>query len=260
MSDRGFERPGDLARPAPEHWPYHTPTPEEPTPNAAPNISVATQPPGPPTRRLRLLVAGAIGVLAGVALGGVWVSGIVREPAAPAPTPITVETFPRQLLGTPRNDITLRDAGFRPTIERLDSEFQEQLSAFRFAHGGDGATLGYGRLMTLTIVNGVLSPTLPREGSVGGDGRPPQSRRLVSLRTAETSCTFEPKTIVDGKTGLADLGGLNSDGRTDCVLVDSQRNLSLRIAHVEVARDVDALDSATSFRDELQTIHQQILG
>ena len=205
------------------------------------------------------MVAGGIGVLAGVALGGVWVSGIVREPAPPTPIAITVETFPRELLGTPRNDITLRDAGFGPTVQRLDDEFQEQLSAFRFAHGGDGATLRYGRLMSLTIVNGVLSPTLPRQGAVGGDGRPPQSRRIVSLRTADTSCTFEPKVTVDVGARLADLGGLDSDGRTDCVLVDSQRNLSLRIAHTEVARGVDALDSAAAFRDELQRIHQQLL-
>ncbi len=257
MSDRGFERPGSPARPVPEHWPYHSPTPAEQSAGLVLDVASESDPKhsGPPSRRIRLLTAAAIGIIVGAALGAVWVSGTVREPAVPPPIPITVDTFPRELLGAQRNDIPLRRAGFGPTLERLDSEFQEQLSAFRFAYGGDGATFGYGRLLTLTIVNGILPPNLPRDGAVAWNGRASQTRRMISLRTTTLSCTFEPKPVSDPESGIDLLGDFTSDGRTDCVLVDASRDLSLRITHVQVAKGEDAFDSATSFRDELQRIH-----
>lgn len=261
MSDTGFERPGSHPHPPPEHWPYHVPTPEDAEPETFPGVTdePAEAHSGPPSRRLRLLAAAAVGVIVGAALGAVWVSGVVREPPTPAPIPITINTFPRELLGASRNDILLRGAGFEPTLERLDAEFDEQRAAFRFAYGGDGASFGYGRLLTLTIVNGILSPSLPREGRIDRDGSSTQTRRIISLRRENVSCTFEPKPVANPELGVDDLGDLTSDGRTDCVLVDAERNLSLRIAHVQVAQGQDAFDSATEFHDELERIHASLI-
>lgn len=257
MSDKGFERPGSETHPPPEHWPYHAPTPDRRPPWSTPETgtSPVRQHVGPPSRRLRLLTAAVIGVLLGAALGAVWVSGMVREPTAQPPIPITMNTFPRELLGASRNDMQLRGAGFEPTLERLDSEFEEQRAAFRFAYGGDGASFGYGRLLTLTIVNGILTPNLPRDGAVDWNGRASQTRRMISLRTADVSCTFEPKPVNNPDLGVDELGDLTSAGRTDCVLVDAPRDLSLRIEHVQVAQGQDAFDTATQFRDELERIH-----
>lgn len=256
MSDRGFQRPGSETRPQPEHWPYHAPSPEARSPEVPDVTAEAVDAhSGPPSRRMRLLAAATAGVIVGAALGAVWVSGVVREPASPPPIPITLNTFPRELLGSSRNDVLLRGAGFEPTLERLDSEFDEQRDAFRFAYGGEGASFGYGRLLTLTIVNGILAPSLPRDGAVNWSGRASQTRRIISLRTDDVSCTFEPKPVANEDRGVDELGDLRSDGRTDCVLVDAERDLSLRISHVQVAQGQDALVSATRFRAELERIH-----
>ncbi|MEO7586424.1 MAG: hypothetical protein ABIS84_00190 [Arachnia sp.] len=261
MSDREFERPGSVARPAPDHWPYHVPTPPEPPPNA---IHAREKPPrkpeSSPRRGTRLVVAVVLGVVAGMILGAVWVSGTVREPTEPPPVEITLATFPRALLGADRTDIPLREAGFGPTVERLDRDFAEQLAAYRFAYGGDGATLQYGRLLNLTIVNGILPPPLPRDGAVDFSGRARLTRRLVSLRGGDVSCTFEPEPAVIQETGMEGLGDLLSDGRTDCVLTDPLRNLSLRIENPVEARGADALDTAISFRDELRRLHDSLVG
>ncbi|RMB61610.1 hypothetical protein EAX62_02975 [Tessaracoccus antarcticus] len=207
-----------------------------------------------------MVVSVTLGVVAGMMLGGVWVSGVVREPDVPPPIPILQDTFPRELMGAQRTDMQLREAGFGPTVERLDREFAEQLAAYRFAYGGDGATLQYGRLLSLTIVNGILPPPLPRDGAVDFNGRARLSSRLVSLRSGNVSCTFEPEPVVVPETGLESLGDLSSDGRTDCVLVHAERNLSLRIANPAVARGADASDTAISFRDELQRILDGLIG
>ncbi len=214
---------------------------------------------GPPSRRARLVVAATTGVITGAALGAVWVSGVIREPSSPEPIPITVNTFPQELLGAQRNDLLLRGASFEPSLERLDLEFEEQRAAFRFAYGGDGASFGYGRLLTLTIVNGLLTPDIPRDGRIDSIGRAVQARRMISLRTIDVSCTFEPKPTTDPATGMDRLGDFTSDGRTDCVLVDLERDLSLRINHAQVARGEDAFDSATTFRDELHRIHANLV-
>lgn len=205
-------------------------------------------------------MAVTVGVLAGAIAGGIWGVTASRAPPEPQPVPITLDTFPRELLGASRNDLALRDAGFGPTVERLDAEFEEQLAGFRFAHGGAGATFGYGRSLNLTVVNGVLPPPLPRDSAVNRDGRVTQTRRLVSLRTDDVSCTFEPKPVFNRQTGLEEPGDLTSDGLTDCVLVDPVRNLSLRLSQDEVPRGADAIDTSDVFRGELERLHRSLVG
>ncbi len=261
MSDRQFERPGDAPRPTPENWPYHSPTPE-PFPQSAlaadvPDNGQAPHPEVDGLRRpwFRLLVVGVISAMAGAVVGGLWVAQVMGEPPAAQPVPITPDTFPRKLFGVQRNDIKYREKGFPPAVERLDAEFQKQLAAHRFSYGGDGATFTYGLLFELSIVNGLLVPDLPRDGIVDQNGRATETRRMISLRSDEVSCTFEPAFVTRTESGIDELGDFRSSGRTDCVLVDTVFNLSLRIAHVRDARDIDAFDAASLFRDELQVLH-----
>lgn len=92
------------------------------------------------------------------------------------------------------------------------------------------------------------------------DGRVTQTRRLVSLRTDDVSCTFEPKPVFNRQTGLEEPGDLSSDGLTDCVLVDHAHNLSLRLAQDEVPRGTDAIDTSDTFRRELERLHRSLVG
>lgn len=262
MPGNEFERPGVDPRPAPDHWPYHVPTPDEPPTEVVFHDASTFEPVHGTTRpeRFRFLMALAVGVIAGAVAGGFWVAVALRPPPAPQPVPISLDTFPEELLGEKRNDISLRDGGFGPTVERLDAEFAEQLEDHRFAHGGDGATFGYGRLLELTVVNGLLSPALPRGSARNRDGKVTQTRRLISLRAGDVSCTFEPLPIRNPATALEEAGDLTSGGHTDCVLVDRERNLSLRLAQRHVERDADAIATSAAFRDELERLHTELAG
>ncbi len=262
MSNQGFERPGGLPHPEPTTWPYTTPA-SEPSSGGADQstaspveVTIMQQGSGRSGRLGTALLAAVLGAL----LGGIVVAGVLRTETAPEPIPITLETFPDELLGADRNDLELRDAGFGPTVERMDAEFEEQLAAFRFAHGGDGATLGYGWLISLTIVDGIIAPSLPREGEVNGAGRAQETRRLVSLKSSTTSCIFEPRPVFNLARGMDDVGDFQGDGRTECVLVDRERNLSLRLVQNKWARDSDAFETATLFRDELERLHAQLIA
>ncbi|MGV8845965.1 hypothetical protein [Tessaracoccus sp.] len=266
MSDRQFERPGVPPRLKPTNWPYHPPTPEAPPQSwleaDAPESGAAADPGADELRRrwFRLLVVAVLSAMLGAVVGGVWVAQMLDTPPQPEPVPITLDAFPRELFGAQRNDIKYREKGYPPTVERLDTEFQKQLAAHRFSYGGDGATLNYGLLFELSIVNGLLAPDPPRDGIVDQNGRATERRRLLLLHSGEMSCTFEPEFVTNTKSGIDELGDFMSDGRTTCVMVDTVRHLSLRIAHVRDARDVDAFDAATSFRDELLILHANLTG
>ncbi len=266
MSGSDFERPGAAVRPEPVEWPYHAPTPEDepgaPFDDMEPleaDVVVETEG-GSQPRRVRpwvvALVAGTVGAL----VGGVVMTATIRpEPGAPSVT-VTLDTFPREFMGSERNDIQLREAGFGPTVERLNDEFEEQLAAHRFAHGGRGATFGYGRLIDLTIVDGILAPGVPRDGAMDLGGRVRETRRMISLDTSTVSCTFEPQPVINTSLGMEEFGDLSGIGRTECVLVDPDRTLSLRVAHNPRVRGSTAPGAAAEFSDALRDLHEQLVS
>ena len=81
---------------------------------------------------------------------------------------------------------------------------------------------------------------------------------MVSLRSTMTSCTFEPQPTRDLARGMDLLGDFTSEGRTECVLVDRERNLSLALRHTTLTRNGDAFEAAASFRDALESLHTQL--
>ncbi len=266
MSDHDFERPGAVVHADPAEWPYHVPPPEAPPPaqlrdeQSEDTVVVTTN---AAVRRPRALgalqmvmVAGAVGAL----LGGIVMAAVMQPEPEAVSIPITLDTFPRTFMGADRNDLNLRDAGFGPTVERLDREFTKQLESFRFAYGGRGAVFGYGRLITLTIVDGILTPGVPREGQLDLTGRVRETRRLVSLNTPLVSCTFEPQPNLDPDRGIEELGMFSTIGHTECVLVDRARNLSLRLADNPAVEGSDSVESASAFSTELEGLHAQLIG
>ncbi len=201
----------------------------------------------------------AITAIVGVLVGGLTTLAVTQPDPMPEPIPITLATFPRELMGTQRNDLELREEGFQPTVDRLDEEFEEQLAAFRFAYGGDGATFGYGFFVELTIVDGIIAPGLPRDGEVDLAGGSRETRRMISLRSPATSCTFEPRPQLDPEFGIVNLGDFSSTGRSECTLVDRERNLSLRLSHNYFAPDSYAFEAAELFGAALENLHSQLV-
>ncbi|MEO7586423.1 MAG: hypothetical protein ABIS84_00185 [Arachnia sp.] len=217
------------------------------------------RPGGPESRRVAVAAALSVGIVAGALVGGPWGLGATRDSPSPDAIPVTRDTFPQVLLGETRDDSGPRNGSSNAAADRLDAAFERQLVAYRFSHGGDGATLRYGGRLSLTIVNGVLTPSVPRLGSIGSNWRINDPRRVVSLRSSDVRCVFEPEASPDGITAIGDLGGLESDGRTECVLLDAERHLSLRIEEVGASRGAGAVATAHSFRDELQRIHADLV-
>ena len=265
MSDHDFERPGAAEHPPLTGWPYHAPTPEAAPVDArrdaepAETVAVETTDEGRRRPRPRPWVIALVGGVVGSLLGGVLVGMMMQPEPDAAAIPISLDTFPKEFMGSERNDLELRKAGFGPTVDRLDREFEEQLAAFRFAHGGRGATFGYGRLVTLTIVDGILSPGVPRVGEMDLGGRVRETRRFVSLDTASVSCTFEPQPVPNANLGMEDFGELSGVGRSECVLLDLERNLSLRAAHDPRVRGTTAPEAASAFSEALEDLHAQLI-
>ena len=205
--------------------------------------------------------------LAGLFVGTVAGALSVQHPPG-APISITVATFPREVLGQARDDLESRETGSLPVLERLDAEFEDQRAGHRFAHGGDGATFEYGGVHALTIVNGFLVVTIP----TAGDPPTGNMARLVSLRSTQTSCVseqpvreFERRPPELGTaSGVDAAAGPASTSRpespfvwTDCVFVDRDRMLTLRLVGPGPAKDI--LGTASQFRDELQKIHADLI-
>lgn len=192
---------------------------------------------------------GVAGLLVGLAVGAL---GTVRP--AQVPVPITVDSFPRELLGLTR-----------PDVGRSDAEFADQLAGHRFAHGGDGASLSYGGLYTLTIVNGRLTPTVP----TSGDRAAGRAAVVVSLRSTRTSCVSQ-QSILEFTPAATDTapraasaaggdGGFNASRGlvwTECVLEDAGRNIALRLVGPGPTGSV--LVTAPQFRDELERVQDVI--
>ena len=237
----------------------------------SPNLHLRVRPvdgaPPRPSQTPRLsgaLLVGVVGFVIGAAAGSSTI-----HPSPESSIPITVATFPHEVLGMVRDDLEFRDTGSRPILQRLDDEFEDQRAGHRFAHDGDGATQQYGGAYALTIVNGFLTVTIPTSGDPPAGVTP----RLVSLRSANTSCVSEqPVREFHGRakesettSGVAAASGPASTPRThrqsvwtDCVLIDKERNLSLRLAGPVPAHDI--IRTSSQFRDELQKIHTSLIG
>lgn len=276
MSDEPFQRPGSSpegqhAVPSPvrpEVWqPEHALAPEAVVFTAEVQ-PVTSEPRGRSPKLGSGLVLGLGGLLVGLAIGAVFI-----DTPPPAPVAITLETFPTELFGEPRDDIEWRTAAFKPRVDRLDQQFEDQLSRYRFAYGGDGADFTYAG-HTLAIVNGRLATEIPvSEGSEWNQST------VVSLDSGETSCVsededalieivdemilpadpnkeFGPDAVVAGYAHRADEE--SPAMWTECVLFDDQRNLSLRLTGFAPGDDI--LAAAASYRDELVAIHADLTG
>lgn len=247
MSDSPFQRPGSVPRPATRAW---QDTPSGGEWHTAPIVAAPARPIVPEVRRRRERRLWLASGVAGCVLGGVAV-GVLSSLyfADPEPVTISTETFPEFILGFKRLDAKARDAGDGDTVARMVADLESQVGDFRFAYGGDGAALDYEGSLTLTIVNGRLSPGLPSEnrGEFGAN-----SPRLVSLVSGGVSCVFEPMVgLYDGAV-LHVPPDLSASGLTDCVLVDEERNLSLRLVNHTDTFPTNAIETARSFAGVLE--------
>lgn len=266
MSDSSFQRPGSEPRSTQENRDGPSAHPVEPvtvewTATGTSSHESSSAPPGR-ARRVGVLVAcGLVGALA----GGLGVAAFTVGPQRPAPLTLTVDHFPREVFGEARGDLESRDAGSTPVIERLDAAFEDQLKAYRFAYGGDGAEFSYGDLLVLTIVNGRLSPTVPvKEGGSGWE-----APIVVSLQSADTSCVAEPPEVygdappieipLEPGTGTVEVYENNTMVWTDCVLVDEVNNVSLRLAGRIPLEVKDIINASIFNRDELRRIHATLI-
>ncbi|MDO5734836.1 MAG: hypothetical protein Q4P15_00010 [Propionibacteriaceae bacterium] len=266
MSDSPFQRPGSEPRSSQENREGTTAHPTEfntvdlraATP--APRESRSPQPRG--TRRAgALAAAGLVGALA----GGLGVAAFTVGPPRPDPLQLTVDQFPREVFGEEREDLQFRDTGSKAVIQRLDAAFQHQLTAHRFAYGGDGAEFRYGHLMALTIVNGRLAPAVP----VAGGGVDWEATTVVSLQSGDTSCVAEPPEVhgdrppieitLEPGTGTVEMYENDNMVWTDCVLVDTVNNLSLRLSGRLPLEVGDVINASRLNRDELRRIHATLI-
>ncbi len=260
MTNRPFQRPGSSREPQPESWPYRAPSPEPvtvtDTPAATDNepTDAKASSTSTPTKRsfgVRLVAAtGAAGMLA----GGIIVGGLATMYyAEPEPLTITADVFPEYVLGLYREDLAARSAGDTEALRQFDTHFEDQLQRFQFVHGGPGAAVGYGQSLTLTIVAGYQSLPLPSElGGEPGSGPP----TLVSLESEDVSCVFQPSVGLYDSAVLDRPPDLTAKGRTDCVLNDVGRNLSLRITSRVPG---DAMQTSTDFAQALESAHTRLV-
>lgn len=210
---------------------------------------------------MRLPVALGVGAMA--LLTGFTVGAVAIDRPDPPAFPLTVQTFPRELLGKLRNDIEWREGRSEAVTKRLDTNFEDQLKAYEFAYGGEGAKLSYGNFYHLTILNGRLTTMVPT-----ADVSDWEDPIVVSLKSTTTNCVSSQPPAVEPYEASLDPDPLitDEDGNiihqirdlawTDCVLHDKARNLSLRIEGSWDSDDI--LASAGTIRDELERIHADL--
>lgn len=220
------------------------------------DLDAAPTPPAP-QQRWPLVVAALAGLVAGSLLTGLVLLG----PSAPSPLPITASTFPEELAGMAREDLT--DGadvliGFGLDDERLASQKEN----FRFAFGGDGAQASYSDgsrgYAILAVVNGVMTPEIPTEGVVSPDG----PVYVASLDAADVRCTtYKSWSTSDGDVMMNPETGELLPMFSICVLVDEVRNLSLRWGINEAVETGVPLDERVEGHAELlRGLHQDLLG
>ena len=247
MSDMPFKRPGDAHRPATESRPFES---SPPTLEAA-SHDVTPGAPDAPGWKSRA------GVLLGVGFAGIVAGGLVvgflstKYHAAPEPLGITVKTFPDYVLGLEREDVSVRRSGDAAAVLELDAAFERRLEQYRFSYGGDGAGMDYGQSLILTIVNGRQTLPLPTGDDVVAGGP-----TLVSLETDAVSCVFTPEVGLYDSAVLDAPPDLTADGRTECVLHDSKRNLSLRL---ESRVPGGANQTSEDFARTLEQVHGKLI-
>lgn len=258
MSDSHFRRPGTGAERSVEPGPVLAPIVEtERRPHHSqvhdtmPAASRTDTPPGPSTRRRpgagALVAVGITGLLVGAMIAAGLSLLYFRDPE---PLPITLEVFPRYVLGLQREDMAARDAGAIDAVEQYEAEFSNQADLYRFVHGGDGASVNYGQMFALTIVNGYQS--LPVPSNAVGD-----SPVLVSLQSATVSCIFHPDVGLYDSAVLGTPQDLTATGLTDCVLNDRDRNFSLRLTSRVPG---DARRTSTDFAGVLDSTHAGLVS
>lgn len=218
----------------------------------------------PPTSQPRGLHIILVSALSGMVVGGLGVAAFTVDSRQPDPIALTIDTFPRELLGEVREDVSFRDAGSKVVVKRLDAQFDDQLRAYRFAYGGDGAQFNYGHLLALTVVNGRLAPAVPVAITV--DSTDWELPTAVSLQLGQTSCVSQlPRTdeasgdliFVDEVTGTTQSVGTELTW-TECVLFDSNRNLSLRLTGSSAEEPDDVRTAASLYQEELERIHADL--
>ncbi len=117
-----------ITPPAREAWPYESPAAESVF--EVPEASVRVERDEGRTRTPLVRPAGFVRFRAVVVVGvvallaGVFIGAVAIERPAPAAIPITVDSFPRELLGERREDVAVREGGFETAVESLDDHFQ----------------------------------------------------------------------------------------------------------------------------------------
>lgn len=266
MSDESFRRPStDAGAPSSRSAAQDAAQPEE--------VAVVHEFAAPkPSRRKRvrgegariLTVPGTVGIAVTALVAGLAGGAILLDAPAPPPIAITVDTFPREVLLKERDDIPWRDEGSKMAIERLDAQFEDQLAGYRQAYGGDGATLAY-KGFSLTIVNGRLAATVPSQPDPSSE----DAAWVVSLRSGDTLCVSQDPPVEPPPIELSDvlvdqskdvfywLERGRTDATTECVLVDEDRNISLRL--VGQGWRKRTVQSAEALRDELVALHASLV-
>lgn len=260
MSDESFRRPG--SEPMPDLPSSNArdavwqPGTEQIIEEAAPAHRDEQRPPvqghrGPGMRNSAVI--GLAGLLIGLVIGAIFL-----DPPSAGPLAITRDTFPREVFGQQRDGYSI------PIVEGLDAQLQDQVEGYRFAYGGDGARFFYGKY-ALTIVNGRLSTVVP----VGRDAASGETPWVVSLSSGQTLCVSQnPPAKEPPRRDLSDILADNSkdvfswldesrtQSRTECVLYDERRNLSLRLEGSGWRENTQ--QTAGLLRDELVAIHARV--
>lgn len=200
------------------------------------------------------VIVGAAALLAGL-MAGVF---LIDEPA-PQPIAISPDSFPLKVLEKERDDIRLRENGTQRDVESLDAQFEDQLSGYRQAYGGEGATLTY-KGFSLTILNGRLTTAVPLQ-PVPYSADPTW---VLSLKTENTLCvSLDPppveapdEPVSETKDVFYFLERGRFDATTDCVLFDEERNISLRL--VGAGWRARTAQSAEALHAELVALHAKL--
>lgn len=230
-------------------------------PNPAPELLELPddQAPEEPPRsgRRDLALAAALGIVVGV-VGTAF--ALTAGDVARDPVPITPETFPREVMGMRRTDLMARDMDNTEVIARVEEHFEQQLEAYRFAHGADGASMYYvvgGSGVEYTIVNAILAPPLPSTLQTARSAV--EVPVLVSYESDDVVCVVWSDTLsFDASTGEpVPIDPDIASGISSCLLADETRNLSLRLTEVGVQRH-DVVRGAERMADELRRLHEDL--
>ena len=241
MTDRPFQRPG--SQPAPSTESHVDPGVEY----RAEHPPTSTGGAGRGPARIRSFVAcGVAGLVVGAVGAGAPATVYFADPE---PFPVTLDLFPENLVGLQREDLAAREAGAIDAIKVYEKEMDDERYGFRIAYGGDGATVDYGQRFSLTIVNGRQPLPLPSY-----DVSKPAL--FITLQNDSVSCVFQPQVGLYDSAVLNAPADLTASGRTDCVLNDTHRNLSLRITSRVPA---DATQTATEFAGVLERTHAGLI-